>query len=96
MMLLVPTLASAESVSLVRSAVMGSADPIVSTKVDNKPLQVGLDENGDVTIYYRKVSLTMSYNPADLLPPAKEQVVLNTSPQSSAVGGFGIKVGFAF
>ncbi len=94
--LLVPTLASAESIDLVRSAVMGTADPIVARKVDNKPLLVGLDENGDVTIYYRNVSLTMSYSPAELLPPARERVVLNSSPESSAVGGFGIKVGFAF
>lgn len=94
--LLVPAWASAGSIDLVRGAVMGTADPIVARKVDNKTLLVGLDENGDVTIYYRNVSLTMSYNPTELLPPARERIALNSSPELSAVGGFGLKVGFAF
>ena len=94
--LLVPALAFAENINLVRTAEMGVAEQIVARKVAGRNLLVGLDENGDVTIYYRKVSLTMSYNPADIIPQARERVVLNAPLEPSAVGGFGVKVGFAF
>lgn len=94
--LLVPALVQAESISLVRTAMAGSPDPVASRRVDNRPLLVGLDKNGDVTVYYRNVSLTMSYNPVDMLPPARDRVVLNSSPDASVVGGFGVKVGIAF
>jgi hypothetical protein len=94
--LLVPSLACAESVNLLRSAEAGSPEQIVAKRVAGRPLVVGLDENGDVTIYFRKVSLTVSYNPADVLPQARERVPLNPLPESAAVGGFGVKVAFAF
>jgi len=94
--LLVPALVYAESISLLRTVVMDSPEPVAARKVDSRPLLVGLDENGDVTVYYRNISLTMSYNPVDDFPPARERVVLNSSPGSSAVGGFGIKIGIAF
>ncbi len=93
-MFLTPALVSAESIDLVRTAQLVTGEPRPAGKSD-RPL-IGLDENGDVTIKFSKVSLTMSYSPTDLLPSNRERVVLNTSPEPPAVGGFGIKVGFTF
>ncbi len=93
-LLLVPTVASAEAINLTRNVRMDPGTPAATRNAD-RPL-LGLNENGDVTIQYRNVSVTMSYNAADLLPPTRERVALNPAPDPSALGGFGIKVGFAF
>ena len=96
MLLSVPQWAGAESLRLVRTATLATPEAVTMTPKHRQPVSVGLDDHGDVTVYFPKLAVTMTYNPVDVAPPPRDHVVPTVDPQTDTVGGFGVKVCFAF
>lgn len=91
----IPQAVCAGSIDLVRTAELGNLKSIVAKKIAKKSMGIGLDDNGDVTLTYNRMSLTFTYNPDDLMPQPRERVAL-AQPESPAVSGIGIKLGVSF
>ncbi|MSM41088.1 MAG: hypothetical protein GJT30_15845 [Geobacter sp.] len=92
---LIPQAVCAGSIDLVRTTELGNLNSIVAKKIAKKSMGIGLDDNGDVTLTYNRMSLTVTYNPDDLMPQPRERVAL-AQPESPAVSGIGIKLGVSF
>jgi len=91
----IPQAVCAGSIDLVRTAELGNLNSVVAKKIAKKSMGIGLDDNGDVTLTYNRMSLTFTYNPDDLMPQPRERVAL-ANPESPAVSGIGVKLGVSF
>lgn len=94
--LLVPALASADPYLLLQND--GSHSPAQETAVQSikRPMTVGINENGDLMIRHKDLSLILAYNPPPTTIDHQERIRIAQRSDSPAISGISFKVSMVF
>ena len=65
-------------------------------QISTRPVTVGLNENGDLTIRHRDVSLIVAYSPPNDIIDHQEQLRIAQKLECPPISGISLKVSFLF
>ncbi|MDD2541796.1 MAG: hypothetical protein PHH28_12245 [Desulfuromonadaceae bacterium] len=94
---LAPSITNAGSLLLLlHHDVVAPPAPATSRQTPKQPIDIGLNENGDLVIQQQDVSLTMAYSPPDDIVDPQERIRMIQRQNCPSISGISLKVSFLF
>lgn len=94
---LAPSASTAEPLLLLHRVAAETRNVTAPTRQSVRhPVDVGLNDNGDMVIRRKAVALTVAYKPPDEFVEPQERIRIAQRQDSPSISGFSLKVSFLF
>lgn len=91
-----PSVTNAEQLLLLNNAGASYPVPETARQTVKRPVDICLNENGDLMIQRGDVSLTMAYSPPDGVIEPQERIRIVQRQNCPSISGISLKVSFLF
>jgi hypothetical protein len=91
-----PSVTNAEQLLLLYNAGTSLSVPETARQTVKRPVDICLNENGDLVIQRGDVSLTMAYSPPDGIIEPQERIRIAQRQNCPSISGISLKVSFLF
>ena len=96
LLFMVPSASNAELQLVLHNDVGTYPVPEIVRQAVKRPMDVSINENGDLVIRHRDVSLTVAYSPPDEFIEPQERLRIAQRQDCPAISGLSLKIGFPF